>query len=435
MVSRRAAMLAAQPPTIAAAHFRAQAHPYHPQQRPDGYLNLGTAENRLVWDLLAPRLTARRPLTAADTRYGPLHGTQAFREQIARYLTGVCRTEVDADHLVVVSGVTGALDIIASVLCDPGDAIVVPAPYYGAFDIDLVGRSGARLLPVPLSDGRNFQLAAAEIDHALTRAREQGVTVRAVALASPGNPVGHVHSAQTLRALAEVAGRHGVDVIVDEIYANSVFGATPFVSALDPAANPASAARVHLLWGFAKDFGLPGFKIGVLYSPDPDVCAAARALAYFAATSTDTQALLRDMLADTAWVARFLAESRRRLAASYGRSTALLTSLGIPFVPVDAGFSVWADLRAWLSASTFAAEHVLWEQIFEQARVNVLPGQVFSSPEPGWFRICHATDWAEVSEGIRRIARLPRPAAGLDGDEARTVSPPDRIDQCQHTRG
>ncbi len=406
MVSRQATRLAARPPAIAAAHFRAESHPYHSQQRPDGYLNLGTAENRLVWDLLAPWLTARRPLTAADTHYAPLHGTPAFREQIARFLTSVCRTELDADRLVVVSGATSALDIIASSLCDPGETIVVPAPYYGAFDVDLVGRSGARLLPVPLRGDESFQVTASEMDRALTRARQQGVTVRAVALASPGNPVGHIHSAQTLRGIGDVASHHGVDLIVDEIYANSVFGRTPFVSLLSPEVNPAGAARTHMVWGFAKDFGLPGFKIGVIYSPDPEVCAATRAFAYFAATSTDTQALLREMLADTAWVTGFIAESRRRLSLSYDRSTRLLTELKIPFVPVEAGFSVWADLRAWLSAPTFPAEHALWERIFELTRVNILPGRVFSCPEPGWFRICHAMDWAVVSEGISRIARI-----------------------------
>ncbi|AEH08159.1 MULTISPECIES: aminotransferase class I/II-fold pyridoxal phosphate-dependent enzyme [Protofrankia] len=421
MVSRRAAALAAQPPAIAAAHFRAEAHPYHPRLRPGGYINLGTAENRLVWDLLAPRLTGPRPLSAADTHYAPLHGTDAFREQLARFLGGVCRTEVDPEHLVVVSGVTSALDVIASVLCDPGEAIVVPAPYYGAFDVDLVGRSGARLLPVPLSAGRNFQVTASEIGHALTRARERGVTVRAVALASPGNPVGHVHPPQVLREIAEVAGQHGVDVIVDEIYANSVFGGAPFVSFLDPEVRRAGTGRVHIVWGFAKDFGLPGFKIGVLCSPDPEVCAAARALAYFAATSTDTQAVLRDVLADRAWVARFLAESRRRLALSYASSVELLTAAGVPFVPVGAGFSLWVDLGAWLTAPTFAAEHALWERILEQACVNVLPGQLFASPDPGWFRICYATDLAVVTEGISRVVRLLG-ASEPRGDERAAVS-------------
>ncbi|WP_083472966.1 aminotransferase class I/II-fold pyridoxal phosphate-dependent enzyme [Frankia sp. R43] len=407
MVSRRAAALAAQPPAIAVAHFRAEAYPYDARLRPDGYINLGTAENRLVWDLLAPRLTARRPLTAADTHYGPLHGADAFRRELAGFLTGICRTEIDPDHLVVVSGVTGALDVIATVLCDPGEAIVVPAPYYSAFDVDLVGRSGARLLPAPVRADQDFQVTPDVLDEALAGARARGVTVRAVALASPGNPVGHVLPPRVLREIVAVAVRHGVDVVVDEIYANSVFGDNSgFVSALDPEVEAAGTGRVHVVWGFAKDFGLPGLKIGVLCSPDPQVCAAARALAYFAATSTDTQALLRDLLADREWVTGFLAESRRRLGRAYRSAAGLLTAAGLPFVPVEAGFSLWVDLRGWLTEPTFAAEDELWARILDEAHVNVLPGRLFASPDPGWFRLCFAAAPAVVSQGVDRIARL-----------------------------
>ncbi|MDT3397228.1 aminotransferase class I/II-fold pyridoxal phosphate-dependent enzyme [Streptomyces sp. B1866] len=422
MVSRSAARLAAQAPAIAVAHFRAEEYPYHPRQRPDGYFNLGTAENRLVWDLLEPRLAGRPPLTAADTRYAPLHGTPALREAIAGFLSGVCRRQVRADELVVVSGATGALDIAASALCDPGDAIVLPAPYYGAFDVDLAGRSGARLVRAPLAAGDGFRLDPEAVDQALTRARWDGFPVRAVALASPGNPVGHVHPARTLKDLGEVAARHGVGIIADEIYAGSVFGPEPFVSLLGPEAGLARAPGAHMVWGFAKDFGLPGFKVGVLYSPDPEVCAAARALAYFAPCSTETQALLTGLLADTAWVDRFTAESRRRLAVAYERATRLLDALGIGYVPVGAGFSLWVDLRRWLPAPTFPAEHELWAGIFEGARVNILPGKVFACPEPGWFRLCFTTDWDTVREGVVRLDRFLRAEAARrsagDGDPA-----------------
>src|SRR5438445_13752829 len=79
-VARRIERLVGETPPIAAAHFRAESRPYHPVDDPDGYLNLGTAENRLVWDLLAPLMTSARPVSAADTRYAPLHGTAALRE-------------------------------------------------------------------------------------------------------------------------------------------------------------------------------------------------------------------------------------------------------------------------------------------------------------------------------------------------------------------
>jgi 1-aminocyclopropane-1-carboxylate synthase 1/2/6 len=439
MVSERGATLAAETPQIAVAHFEAESDPYHPRRNPAGYVNLGTAENRLVWDLLAPALTAARPLVPSDTHYGPLYGTAPMREAVARFLAGMdgVRSEagsgaaadaephgdaasgdadsapeadpgggadIDPEDVIVVSGATAALDIIASAICNPGDAIVVPAPYYGALDTDLCGRSEARIVPAPQSSDTGFRSMPESVERAIDKAGRDGMYVRAIALTSPYNPVGHVYTEAELRAVAELAEEHDLQLIVDEIYANSVFGTDPFVSMLSP---PPSVRpeRVHVVWGFAKDFGLPGLKVGVLHTRDPEVRAAARALAYFAPVSTDTQGLLCRMLDDADWVAAFLAENRKRLTASYVRATWMLKDHAIEAIPAGAGFSHWCDLRSWLTEPTFAAERVLWRDIFATERVNVLPGEVFASPEPGWFRVCHTANPEVLDEGVARLGR------------------------------
>jgi len=408
MVSRVAALLTATTPAIATAHFRAEADPYDPVTNPGGYVNLGTAESRLTWDLLAPRLTAPRALSASDVHYGPLHGTDGLRSAIATLLAETWRRPVDPDDLVVVSGATAALDIAATALCDPGEAIVVPAPYYSAFEVDLAGRSGARLVPAPMPNG----LDPSVVDDVLTRLRCDGVTVRAVAVASPANPQGHVYSAPILRELVRVAHEHDVDVIADEIYTHSVFGPSPFTSVRDPLVG--GTDRVQVIWGFAKDFGLSGLKVGVLHTTDPQLRAAARALAYFAPTSTDTQALVRGLLTDTSWLRGFLAESRARLATSHHATAALLDSYDIRYQPPAAGFSFWIDLRDRLARPDFTAENELWRRVVDGAKVNILPGAVFGAPQPGWFRLCHAVDAALVREGIERLAAVLTPM-GMTG--------------------
>jgi aspartate/methionine/tyrosine aminotransferase len=406
MVSRTAAALAAATPAIAEAHFRAEAAPYDPVSRPDGYLNLGTAENRLLGDLLTELAAELPPFTERDTRYAPLHGTVLLRERIAELLGAAYRTPVEPDHLVLVSGASAALDVIASVLCDPGDAIVLPAPYYGAFDTDLGGRSGARLVRAALRPEDGFALDLEPIDRALRLARRAGATVRAIALATPSNPLGQVHGAQRLRELAALADEHGVDLVGDQIYAHSVFGSRPF-TALEAVGGP----RTHTVWGFAKDFGLPGFKAGVLHSTDPEVLAAARALAYFAPVSTGTQAVLAALLADPARTAGFLAENRRRLGASCAATVEQLARHGIGHVPAEAGCSLWIDLRPMLPEPGFAGERRLWRTVADRLRVNILPGEAFHSPEAGWFRLCHPLDATVVAEAVARLGSLPRPAA------------------------
>jgi aspartate/methionine/tyrosine aminotransferase len=405
MVSRQAARLVAETPAIAAAHFAAEADPYQPRRNPGGYVNLGTAENRLVWDLLAPRLRAAREVTEAVTRYAPLFGAPELREAVAALLTRTRRAVVEPADVLVVAGATAALDIIATVLCDPGEAIAVPVPYYGAFDTDLAGRSQADLVRVrPDEDGDI--LGAAAIEHAVARARAGGRAVRALVLTSPHNPLGFVYRPDELTDIAAVCARLDLDLICDEIYANSVFSGPPFVTALNLPAEVIDPRRVHVVWGFAKDFGLPGFKVGVLHIRHPAARAAARELAYFAPVSTDTQWLLCQLLADDAWVDGFLAANRSRLAASHAAAADLLAQAGIRFVPAVAGFSIWTDLRPWLAEQTFAAERALWRRLFEDGRVSMLPGEVFHSHSPGWFRLCHTNDPDAVHEGITRLSRV-----------------------------
>jgi 1-aminocyclopropane-1-carboxylate synthase 1/2/6 len=131
---------------------------------------------------------------------------------------------------------------------------------------------------------------------------------------------------------------------------------------------------------------------------------AARALAYFAPVSTDTQALLADLLAVRGWVDVFLEVNATRLAASARAAAGRLAYHGIGCVPARAGLSLWTDLRGRLAEPTFEAETALWQHISQTARVNVLPGRVFGAAEPGWFRVCHAVDPRHVAAGIDRIA-------------------------------
>ncbi|MFF5207796.1 aminotransferase class I/II-fold pyridoxal phosphate-dependent enzyme [Streptosporangium sp. NPDC000396] len=406
MVSRQAARLVAGTPVISEAHFAAEADPYDFRRNPGGYVNIGTAENRLVWDLVAPRLRAPRPVSSADTRYAPLFGTPGLREAVAAFLGRTGGVAVDPENVIVVGGATAALDIIASVLCDPGETIAVPVPYYGAFDTDLTGRSRATLLPVRPCAEDELAPGAPEIAEAVLRARAAGRTVRALALTSPHNPLGRVYREVELRQIAEVCARLGLDLVADEIYANSVFSTTRFTSALGLSPDVIDPERVHVIWGFAKDFGVPGFKVGVLHTRHSAVRTAARELAYFAPVSTDTQWLLHDMLSDEAWVDAFLTTSRSRLASSYTTAAGMLTEAGIAFETAEAGFSIWTDLRPWLDNDSFAAERALWQRLFRTGRVNMLPGKVFHSHRPGWFRLCHTVSPDVVREGVERISKV-----------------------------
>lgn len=186
-----------------------------------------------------------------------------------------------------------------------------------------------------------------------------------------------------------MCARLDLDLIADEIYANCAYAGPPFVSALNLPAGVLDPGRIHVIWGLAKDFGLPGLKVGVLHTRHPELRAAAREFAYFAPVSTDTQALLRDLLSDPDWLGGFRTANQARLAASYAFAADLLAAAGIPFLAAEAGFSIWTDLGRWIGDDSFVAERALWRRLFDDGRVSILPGEVFHSPRPGWFRLCH----------------------------------------------
>ena len=390
-ISRRAAErieIGGGPP--AAVHRRMAADPWSPDNS-DGYIDLAVAENRLLFDLLEPWLTGPRTVTPGDTHYQPTAGSTEFVAELARFLSGQRGLDVPVEQLMLFGGSSPALDAVSYAVCDPGDGIVVPSPYFPGLDHTLGGRAGARLIPAPMTDG--FRLTAEVVEKAIVTADGP---VRAVALLSPHNPLGHVYSAATLTEVAEVVRDHDLDLISDEVYAGSVY-AGEFVSAA--ALDVLPPDRVHVVWGFSKDFGMSGLRVGVLSSGDPRVLEAAGYLARLSTVSSDTQALLRAMLADGTFMARFVQERRRRLADAYAMTTAALDAQGIEYVEAAAGLYVWIRLPA----ATFGAERATWQRIFDTAKVNIVPGDAFHCPEPGWFRLCFSSDARAVRAGIARL--------------------------------
>jgi aspartate/methionine/tyrosine aminotransferase len=393
---------------LVVAHFEAVADPYHPQRNPNGYVNLGTAQNHLLWDLLEPILCAPRPMVASDVHYHPLYGMAALREAVAQFLGRMHDTAINPDDLVVVSGVSVALDILAYSLCEPGDGIAVPVPYYNGLDADYTGRADCRVIPVRSSSADGFALHVDALEAAVREAHKEGVRVRAVTLVTPNNPLGTVCSAETLAEVARFASRHDLALITDEIYACSVFGDAQFSSSLTIPSGVLPPEQVYTTWGFGKDFALSGLRVGVLHTRNPEVRVAARELAYLATVSTDTQALLCRLLSDPEWTDTLLAENRNRLAESYQITSELLGGEGIPHIDAQAGLFVWIDLRQWLAEPTAEAEHALWQTIFKKGGVSISPGTVFHCEEPGWFRLCYAVGETDLREGIRRIGEALR---------------------------
>ncbi len=189
--------------------------------------------------------------------------------------------------------------------------------------------------------------------------------------------------------------------MVDELYALSTFGGEEFVSASKLRHDLGD--RIHIVWAFSKDFGLSGFRSGVIYTHNEELHRTVDLLAYWAATSGDTQSLLEQMIMDEVWVDEFLAESRRRLATTYRNVTAVFDEAKIPYVAGGSGFFFLLDLRDHLDEPTWEAEDRLWRGLLTEANVNFTPGSACRNAEPGFLRVVFSGLSTEAAiEGAHR---------------------------------
>eukprot|EP00667_Euglena_gracilis_P009153 EG_transcript_9291 len=384
---------------------------------PDGNIVVATAENCLTLDLVKERLSRPVPPTETVLRYTSCRGTDRLRQAVVglftrTFLTGL---SINPDCLTVQAGCGTLLDELFFVLCDAGDAVLIPAPYYPSFDNDLTVRNGVRPVAFPMVVGDGAAALRASLDQGLADAPGR---VRCLLLTNPHNPLGTIYEATDLSTILEWAQQKGLHVVVDEIYALSCFdadaeaGRPPFVSVLSAVAaagaalQPWAAHHVHQLWGTSKDFCASGLRIGCLYSCNPAVLRALDNIGYFAIPSGPVQLQVADMLEDEEWIRMYVAENHRRLRAAYRGLTDALEQYGIPFTRSYAAMFCWIDLGPFLPAPTFEAERALWQRLLA-AGVLLSPGAACHSPQPGHFRCCFAWVPAEaLPVMVRRIAAV-----------------------------
>jgi len=390
------------------AHLRCAQSPFQPQTNPDGYISFGTAENYLMWDVMEKKLAACRNIRESDSHYNPTFGNYAFREAMAKFIARKFKFPVNAESLIVANGATAILDMVAYTFADPGEGILVPAPLYPGFIVDFMGRSGVHTVPAYLESANNFRLTQAALEAGWQRAQAQNITLRGLMICSPNNPVGKVLSREELVTAVNFAREKNLHIFFDEIYGNSVFSDDNFLSAMTLPETRAIASRAHFIYGMSKDFALGGFRIGIFHSENPDVIASMRALCSFSNASADSQSALARLLSDERWVDEFIALNHRRLQHAYVELSTRLSKSKIQFHTPRAGIFAWADFRAYLTSPTFEAEAELAERILNEARVNMIPGKIFMSPEPGWFRVCFARPDIELQTAAARLTKVLR---------------------------
>ncbi|KAF7828227.1 1-aminocyclopropane-1-carboxylate synthase [Senna tora] len=393
--------------------------PFHPTENLNGVIQMGLAENQLTADLIEewitnnPEASICTPEGVRDFRalanFQDYHGLPEFRNAVAKFMARARgnRVRFDPDRIVMSGGATGAHEVTAFCLADPGDAFLVPTP----FDRDLRWRTGVQLVPVVCESSNNFKLTRTALEAAYEKAKENNIRVKGLLITNPSNPLGTIMDTETLTSVVHFINEKRIHLICDEIYAGTVFGEPGFTSIAEIIQEHDNNNKdlIHIVYSLSKDLGVPGFRVGIIYSYNDSVVQCARKMSSFGLVSTQTQHLLASMLSDEEFVDRFLSESAKRLARRYRVFTRGLGQVGIKCLQSNAGLFLWMDLRRLMKNQTWEAEMELWRTIINEVKINVSPGSSFHCCEAGWFRVCYANmDDLAVEVALTRIRSFVR---------------------------
>ncbi|KAK6169538.1 hypothetical protein SNE40_020576 [Patella caerulea] len=385
---------------------------YDKQSNPNGIINLGTAENKLCADILSKKLAEfqHKPEEETLNYYPQLKGAPSFRSAVAKFieLHFKANHRIDPENLVVLCGTTPVLETLSFAVAEHGDYFMIPTPYYHRIYNDINDRAGINSLNVPLYGmegdiNKAYDLTRAAFEKTYEDAVTKGLKVKGIVLLSPHNPTGDIYTKDQLVDILNFANKYKLHVIMDEIYALSVFDTYKdnFTSVLQ--LDVPDPDRVHVVWGFSKDFGLSGYRVGCVYSRNQQLIKYFETTAIFAMPAAPILQRLEYLISDTDWVEKdYLPVYQRRLRESFDVVKQRLEKHGIRVYPSQASFFIWADVTKYMRERSFKAEEELLSRIL-QAKVYVMTGQHNYSCEPGWLRIIFSVNREQLNIGLDRI--------------------------------
>jgi len=323
-------------------------------------------------------------------KYSPAAGLPALREAVATS----CVLDVSAAQVLITNGAKTAVYIAFQALIDPGDEVIIPAPYWVSYP-EIIKLAGG--VPVPVFAGveQGYRVTPEQLDAAVTD------RTKAILFVSPSNPTGAVYSAEETAAIGRWAAERGIWVVTDEIYEHFTYG-VDFVSMPDVV--PDLRERSIVINGVSKAFSMTGWRVGWLIAP-PDVAAAAIRLQSQMSTNVSNVSQRAALAAlgggiGPALMMREAFDTRRRVMH------ASLSSIGDVICPEPQGaFYMFPDVSGLvgrvLGGAEITSSMELAAQALDQAQVAVVPGEPFGAP--GHVRFSFALSDEDLARGLDRF--------------------------------
>jgi aspartate aminotransferase len=332
---------------------------------------------------------AAKALHEGKTKYAPNDGILELRIAIADKLATENKLSYKIDQILVSNGAKHSLFNIFMALCREGDEIIIPTPYWLSYP-EMVRVAGGKPVYVYGSEAHGLRVTASQVEAAITK------RTKAIVLNSPSNPTGMVYSREELRALAEVAVKHNLFIISDEIYERMVYDGVEAVSV----GSLSSEIFKHTITvnGFSKPYAMTGWRLGYFAGP-VELVKAASAFQSHSTSAPNTFAQYGAVAAlrgNQDCVTRMVKAFDERRQYLYNRLTSIT---GITCAKPAGAFYVFPNISAFgLSSVDFA------QKLLEQEKMAVVPGLPFGAD--GNIRLSYACSMANIEEGMIRLERF-----------------------------
>ena len=330
--------------------------------------------------------------------YTPAAGLPALRSAIAEKTMRDSALEIEAAEVLVTNGGKQALYNTFLTLLDPGDEVIVPAPYWVSYP-EMIKLADGVPVELPTTEATGFQVTLEQLEAAVTD------KTKALLFVSPSNPTGAVYPRDEVRAIGEWAAERGIWVVTDEIYEHLVYGDNEFSSL--PVEVPEIRERCIVINGVAKTYAMTGWRVGWMIGPAPVIKAAASLQSH--TTSNVSNVAQAASLAAVSGSLDCAFEMREAFDRRRMTMHKMLNEIeGVVSYEPQGAFYCFPSFQG-VMGRTIAGREVssaleLAAVVLEEAKVAFIPGEGFGAP--GYGRLSYATSDDDIVEGVGRIADL-----------------------------
>jgi len=339
------------------------------------------------------REAAKKSIERGETFYTPVGGTPELKKAVIHRLFEDYQLSYEPEEILVSCGAKHSLYNIFQAILDPGDEVLVFAPFWVSYP-EMIALSGGVPVLIPTLESESFRPDGAQVEAAVTS------RTKAMIINSPSNPTGILYPQETLHRLAEIAEKHDLLVISDEIYDKLIYDGSKF---LPFSSIPGMKDRSILVNGVSKTYAMTGFRIGYLASTNRLIVKAATDLQSQSTSNPSNPAQAASIEAlqgpqDEVEVMRKIFEQRRNLMFSLIAQTE-----GVSALKPHGAFYAFVNVSALAGKHGISDSGDVAKYLLERHHVACVPGGPFGSNEH--IRLSYATSESKISEGMARIQK------------------------------